>query len=475
MGNDVQNWRGVLRAEASGGWSRWLSFAAVWLWCCLEMRTELFSLTSIASDIYFPNDFIVLAGSVAALVVLVLISGRLRSVLDSVPWLATATACFVIGSFCILVGCEEGLLVPDIIGLVSSGIAIGILKIAWGEMFSRMPLQRGLICMGIALVTSSFAFIVCELLPEEVVRVLLVLCAMSCAPLLRHGSACLSTSTGPLATGSTRVKHINPSWKFLILPILVAFTFGITRIRYLPGVQTTTASMALVASELLTGLLLLLFSRCLTKEFGAAQIYGFGLLFVVFGYLMLAFQIGPVWLGYAVHNLGFTMFYFFMIVFWGSLAARMNYPIVKVYAIGYFAFQSMNLLGSSSEIWLLSENLTVASYLTSVLLLVGFFIAVLFIFGDSRSPVHLWLTGEEDYETSDRISETCAAVARKYDLTAREYEVLIILARGRNASYTARSLGIAYDTAKVHIKNIYTKLDIHNQQDLLDLIDETMP
>ena len=65
-------------------------------------------------------------------------------------------------------------------------------------------------------------------------------------------------------------------------------------------------------------------------------------------------------------------------------------------------------------------------------------------------------------------------VATDYGLTARQVEVFKLLVRGRNAQYIAEQFVISNSTAKAHIHNIYQKLDIHSQQELIDLV-ENMP
>lgn len=64
------------------------------------------------------------------------------------------------------------------------------------------------------------------------------------------------------------------------------------------------------------------------------------------------------------------------------------------------------------------------------------------------------------------------SVAGQYGLSARQQEVLVFLAQGRNAQYIAGQLCITVATAKTHIYNIYLKLGIHTQQELLDMIDK---
>jgi DNA-binding CsgD family transcriptional regulator len=65
----------------------------------------------------------------------------------------------------------------------------------------------------------------------------------------------------------------------------------------------------------------------------------------------------------------------------------------------------------------------------------------------------------------------CRLFTEHYELTARESEVLELLARGRTLKVVAEKLGISKGTAGTHIANIYRKTNVHRQQDLIDLMD----
>lgn len=72
------------------------------------------------------------------------------------------------------------------------------------------------------------------------------------------------------------------------------------------------------------------------------------------------------------------------------------------------------------------------------------------------------------------MDRACAVLARDCGLTEREREVMGLLARGRNSSYVQEALVLSYNTVKTHVKRIYRKLDVHSQQDLIDLVEMTM-
>ncbi len=74
----------------------------------------------------------------------------------------------------------------------------------------------------------------------------------------------------------------------------------------------------------------------------------------------------------------------------------------------------------------------------------------------------------------DSIDARCQDIARHKGLTKRETEILSMLARGRDVSWIERKLFISRNTVNTHRKNIYKKLNIHTQQELLSQIEESM-
>ena len=62
------------------------------------------------------------------------------------------------------------------------------------------------------------------------------------------------------------------------------------------------------------------------------------------------------------------------------------------------------------------------------------------------------------------------AVRRSSDsspLTGRERDILSLLASGVDLQAAARRLGITVNTARGYVKNLYRKLGVHNQLELL--------
>lgn len=71
-----------------------------------------------------------------------------------------------------------------------------------------------------------------------------------------------------------------------------------------------------------------------------------------------------------------------------------------------------------------------------------------------------------------RIEETCSEIGRSHGLTPREIDVLALLARGRNNQFVQDELVLTRNTVKTYIKRIYAKLDVHSQQQLIDMVEQ---
>lgn len=91
---------------------------------------------------------------------------------------------------------------------------------------------------------------------------------------------------------------------------------------------------------------------------------------------------------------------------------------------------------------------------------------------DSARPHDGTWYAEEQSRKRGRFRTQCEIIANRYLLSRRETEVMFLLAKGHNAAYIQDKLCISRSTAKTHISHIYRKLNIHNQQELLAMVED---
>ena len=79
---------------------------------------------------------------------------------------------------------------------------------------------------------------------------------------------------------------------------------------------------------------------------------------------------------------------------------------------------------------------------------------------------------EDEPVRKGRFGLAIEALAADYQLSPRETDVLRCLAMGYNSSTTASKLGISWNTVRTHTRNVYGKLGVHSQQELIAMVDD---
>ena len=106
----------------------------------------------------------------------------------------------------------------------------------------------------------------------------------------------------------------------------------------------------------------------------------------------------------------------------------------------------------------------------SVLMATSLLLACLFM-STSESPYESWgMVRPAEHAAEGDIDTACRTLALDNLLTARETEILPFLAQGRSRKVIAEKLVLSENTIKTYISNVYSKLGVHTQQELIDLV-----
>lgn len=82
------------------------------------------------------------------------------------------------------------------------------------------------------------------------------------------------------------------------------------------------------------------------------------------------------------------------------------------------------------------------------------------------------LLGDDEPIKKGRFGFAIDSLAATHQLSPRETDVLRCLAMGYNSSTIAHKLSISWNTVRTHVRNVYGKLGVHSQQELISLVDE---
>ncbi|MDR1712669.1 MAG: LuxR C-terminal-related transcriptional regulator, partial [Coriobacteriales bacterium] len=127
-------------------------------------------------------------------------------------------------------------------------------------------------------------------------------------------------------------------------------------------------------------------------------------------------------------------------------------------AMGPFTPQALSLLA------LLATTMVLFSYM--------------FVFNEN-DLIELSQAGEEGREedlsaTNQRprpFQTRCREIAAEYELSPKETEIMVLFAKGRSTPRIQEDLFLSRGTVTTHLRHIYQKMNIHDKQELLDIIE----
>jgi|GEM_PF-5155797 len=171
---------------------------------------------------------------------------------------------------------------------------------------------------------------------------------------------------------------------------------------------------------------------------------------------------------------------FFLIAFITRLTSEY---FMRTSMLSLAAFYLSSLIAVLLVDWYVQlEGRNVENDVFILLLLSAIAIAwILFLIFSQRKPSELLLLLAGDdaiitetvYVEDPTFDESCQELADFFELTARESEVLPLLARGKTAAAIATELFISRNTVSTHTKHIYSKLGINSQDQLIELVDSS--
>lgn len=235
--------------------------------------------------------------------------------------------------------------------------------------------------------------------------------------------------------------------------------------------QGLIALPVLYSIAFLVGAALLALTAILLKLDFNHLLYKVGHPLMAIGFLLLCCAPGNA----AICGFIFTAGYCYTYIIMTCLNAHFSHDlgcspgwIVALSTFFLIAGQIAAMLLFDSIIWLASADAPT----TEIATIMAFALPMCsLVFLDEKNSSSGWgaiCPGQDD---TDKRSSIAKKLSSDFALTPREIDVALILARGRSKERTAEELHLARETVKTHAANIYRKLAIHSQQELIDLIE----
>jgi DNA-binding CsgD family transcriptional regulator len=119
-------------------------------------------------------------------------------------------------------------------------------------------------------------------------------------------------------------------------------------------------------------------------------------------------------------------------------------------------------------------NLLLGGVVESTLLMTFFALAIMTSFtiaGLVQARQEDDVQVQVEIKSNEREERQLDAIAQEFGLSAREREVIGMLAQGYTSAFIAEKLGVMTGTSKSHIAHIYQKLGVHHKDEMLELVD----
>ncbi|WP_148044536.1 response regulator transcription factor [Eggerthella sinensis] len=439
--------------------------------------------------------FIVSFAASALLLGLLAASARARSrVLDPRVFAACSLLCGTVGSVLVFAGVQTN---PAL--LVIGGILIGAYQsvgaVLCGGIATCQGTTNALVHLAAALPLNIVAILLVMFLQPAasvVFAVLLPLFSALCyAVYLVRGQnratlEAIAVVREKAVDGARRARRMFGCDRYFLLMVLViSASFGFANYQGLfasssQGVYleyVTVALRAFVSLAMLAGYLLYSWRPYLILQ-GALVAMSLGLI----GCGLLAVMGVPG--SFVSDCLFFTGYACFDLLIWMiiiMIGYKSGTSLLRIICVVYTVDQLGILLGTVLGQAVGGDGATIVSYIVFgsalLLLTVGFSSGKSAIWDrlstyevEFNRPDDASLREEGDVGTAPGYQDRIAALSSMFFLTSRETDVLGLLVAGRNGPYISEHLHVSENTVKSHIRHIYTKVNVHNRQELLDLV-----
>lgn len=357
-----------------------------------------------------------------------------------------------------------------------SGVGIALIVLLWSEFYGCLNPLRVAVCYAVSIIVGAATIYLYKgLIPEYLAWMTMLLPVLS-AWFAYRSFATLSSDAQPRSS-YTRFSF---PWKPVLLMAVYSFAYGLKEgsLYDAAGPHSSFGAVA-AAIVVLVGVIYQ------GKKFDFGVMYRFGLPCMIGAFLLVpALGFPNEQLSVFCATLSYTAFSILIMIVLSNMAYRYGMNALWLFGIERGVRQLLMVGGRETESFIshLAPVLPQGEVFVNVVIVL-LITATTMILLSEKDIASRWgvdvvdSPGGVDVNSDDEMrlhkrGEQCAAVAKRYGLSMRESEVLLLLAQKKSIGAIERELFIANGTAKAHVRHIYQKLDIHTREELFGLLAE---
>lgn len=369
-------------------------------------------------------------------------------------------------------GVGEAVIIP---ASIVTAIGGAVLFCLWAEAYSQMGATRTLMYGAlscIAAAAASFLISTMEAPFGVIATALLPLASLACA----HLSFRLLPTERAVAKG---VRYPIP-WKLIVIMAIAGLLSSFSG-AFLSATEYVGA-IHRVAATGIVGVVILVMAVSKRDRFDARFLAKVGLPVAVVAFAVIPF-VAPMQ-GYIVSVLmrfAYVWFTFFVLLMLANISYRFEVPSLRLFAIARASSEAALLAGIlvRRALWqtdLLADPTTLVGFALAGIVLV---LVCVVIWMSEKSVNGDW--GASGLSLADRLHvpgprerfmSRCDDLAAQYDLTARETEIMGLIAQRKSRAEIEQELFLSQNTVKTHVRHLYAKLGAHSKTDVIALFEE---
>ncbi len=486
-----------------------------WIWLCYDSGVlVLNSQETGAADSIFVMYLLSTAALTFMLITLAFIANRVERIFDN-QLIILGMGLFAsvsTGLVAMTATTEDGYFI-FIVSSAATGIGTAFVALRLGIIYGAVPARQATMYILASFVFACMLYFVGIGLPESAGLVFasaLPFFAALCTVVdLPNKSVTTQNAVSDHARSPTRLSRsffMRFAAAIFVFAVIVGITRGYAALSE-SIVALSSKGIVVVSSVGAIAAILFIAVGLTTKRFNISKIYYPAIILAAVGMLIMpiislvsaspesvTFEQGIIGIAYAL----------FILVIW-CLCAHLSYS-TSISPIMVFGWGRGSSAGGTTIGWLLGsvliqETENNVSLLLAISIIMAFLLVVIVTLvlsnktiqevfeqkgadSDSKTvtpgdmfPKQLvdnqgFVDGKKDDKQPVSWISCCKEIANEANLSPREREVMLLLARGRTIDYIHDKLGISMNTAKSHVRNVYTKLGIHTRQELLDVVEQ---
>lgn len=350
-----------------------------------------------------------------------------------------------------------------------------VLFCLWAQVYSQMGITRVLIYGALSCILAGIvSFVICTMRPPYAIL------ATSLLPAISLGFAHASFKILPAEPiRMQKVRYAVP-WKLVAIMAVAGFLSGASGV-VIAGSLGLGAMFRVLATGV-AGAVILLAMLVFRNRLDMRVFAKIALPSAIIALVLIPFAQGA--LGYIVAFLlkfTYVWFTFFVLLVLTNICYRFEVPTLRIFAIARACSEAGILIGIVLRRYLISSGFFDNPLLVGTLSLTGIVlvIACVLVWVSEKSVNGDWGAAGVAIETNTRIANPrerlmsrCDALTAEYGLTARETEIMTLIAQGKTRREIENELFLSENTVKTHARHLYAKLGVSSKADVIALLKE---